>query len=238
MWRDGSRRYCAIALNFVQGRSAIAASRAVDSSTTRRSGATSGAVISRPASFASASRSSCSARCASISSTGSAPYDPANVKAMKRALRKAELPGFRLYDLRHTYATLLLDRAVPITYVSAQLGHAKPTTTLRWYAHARPKALARYVDLLDGTSTPAAAASATSGGAAEEGSETPMAPNDGTTEAVAAVGSDALAAVSERYEDGPARNRTANPLIKSPLEEESTTGHDEPRPRNPDEYER
>ncbi|HEX9349191.1 MAG TPA: tyrosine-type recombinase/integrase [Gemmatimonadales bacterium] len=26
--------------------------------------------------------------------------------------------------------------------------------------------------------------------------------------------------------------------VKSPLEEESTTGHDEPRPRNPDEYER
>jgi hypothetical protein len=38
---------------------------------------------------------------------------------------------------------------VPITYVSAQLGHADPTTTLTWYA-LPPKATARYVDLLDG----------------------------------------------------------------------------------------
>jgi integrase len=54
------------------------------------------------------------------------PYDPANVlKAMRRALRKAELPAFRVYDLRHTFATLLLSKGVPITYVAGQLGHAK-----------------------------------------------------------------------------------------------------------------
>jgi integrase len=43
-------------------------------------------------------------------------------------------PAFRLYDLRHTYASLLLAGRTPITYVSAQLGHANPTTTLRYYA--------------------------------------------------------------------------------------------------------
>ena len=36
--------------------------------------------------------------------------------------------------LRHTFTSLLLAQNAPITYVSAQLGHADATTTLRWYA--------------------------------------------------------------------------------------------------------
>jgi integrase len=63
----------------------------------------------------------------------------------------AGLSGFRgPYDLRHSFATQLLVRGVPITYVSAQLGHAKPTTTLAWYAHWLPSADShRFVDGLD-----------------------------------------------------------------------------------------
>ncbi len=52
-------------------------------------------------------------------------------KRFRLVLRKAGLPGFRLYDLRHTYATHLLAEGAPITYVAAQLGHAKATTTRR-----------------------------------------------------------------------------------------------------------
>ena len=37
----------------------------------------------------------------------------------------------------------------PITYVSAQLGHANPTTTLRYYAEWIPSKGRRWVDLLD-----------------------------------------------------------------------------------------
>ena len=86
--------------------------------------------------------------------TAGTPYDPANVlKTMRRALHKAELPAFRVYDLRHTYASLLLDRGAPITYVSGQLGHGDATTTLTWYAHYLPKATARYVDKLDDVGT-------------------------------------------------------------------------------------
>ena len=63
------------------------------------------------------------------------PLDESRVrKAFKRALGRAKLPGFRVYDLRHTYASLLLAAGAPITYVSAQLGHANPSTTLRYYA--------------------------------------------------------------------------------------------------------
>ena len=53
-------------------------------------------------------------------------------KAFAQALKRAKLPAFRVYDLRHAFASLLLARNAPITYVSAQLGHTDATTTLRW----------------------------------------------------------------------------------------------------------
>jgi len=53
------------------------------------------------------------------------------------------------YDLRHTYASLLLSEGVPLLYVSQQLGHAKPTTTLKHYAKWMPRGNRRYVDMLD-----------------------------------------------------------------------------------------
>lgn len=70
-------------------------------------------------------------------------------EVFERVLRKAELPHFRLYDLRHTYASLLLSEGVPLLYVSKQLGHAKPTTTLKYYAKWIPSGDRRYVDVLD-----------------------------------------------------------------------------------------
>ena len=78
------------------------------------------------------------------------PLDESRVrKHFAQALKRAGLPGFRLYDLRHTYATLLSAQGAPITYVCAQLGHAKPVTTLQWYAHWIPRTEKRYVDALD-----------------------------------------------------------------------------------------
>jgi integrase-like protein len=68
-------------------------------------------------------------------------------------LEKVELSGFRVYDLRHTFASLLLVLGAPITYVSAQLGHSRPTTTLQWYAHWLPGGRERFVDGLAGPAT-------------------------------------------------------------------------------------
>ena len=71
-------------------------------------------------------------------------------RTFRRRLKDAELPSFRLYDLRHTYASMLLAEGVPITYVANQLGHASSTTTLDHYAKWIPAEDRGYAALLDG----------------------------------------------------------------------------------------
>jgi integrase len=51
------------------------------------------------------------------------------------ALEKASLPRIRFHDLRHTYASLLIDQGENIKYIQVQLGHSSPTVTLNVYAH-------------------------------------------------------------------------------------------------------
>ena len=61
----------------------------------------------------------------------------------------AKLPGFVPYDLRHTFASILLSSNVPLLYVSKQLGHFKATTTLDHYAKWLPSGEQRFVNVLD-----------------------------------------------------------------------------------------
>lgn len=69
------------------------------------------------------------------------PLDDHNVgKVFRRLCKRAGLPHFRVYDLRHSYASHMLAAGEPITYVSHQIGHAKPTTTLAHYAAWIPTA--------------------------------------------------------------------------------------------------
>ncbi|MFH2098773.1 MAG: site-specific integrase, partial [Pseudomonadota bacterium] len=51
------------------------------------------------------------------------------------ALKAAGLPLIRFHDLRHTYASLLIDQGENIKYIQSQLGHSSPTVTLNVYAH-------------------------------------------------------------------------------------------------------
>src|SRR5262249_24925209 len=53
-------------------------------------------------------------------------------------LKRADLPAVRLYDLRHTSATLLLAADVNVKVVSQRLGHEAIAITLCHYAHALP----------------------------------------------------------------------------------------------------
>ena len=50
----------------------------------------------------------------------------------------AQLRRIRLHDLRHTFATLALQAAVPVKIVSEILGHASVTLTYDTYSHAIP----------------------------------------------------------------------------------------------------
>ena len=65
------------------------------------------------------------------------PLDHHNLVArdFKPLLTKAELPPIRLYDLRHTGATPLLEAGENLKSVSNLLGHASITLTADVYAH-------------------------------------------------------------------------------------------------------
>jgi integrase len=61
------------------------------------------------------------------------------VRSFKAVLRRTGLPAaIRLYDLRHTCATLLLCRDVHPKYVQELLGHASIAQTLDTYSHVLP----------------------------------------------------------------------------------------------------
>jgi integrase len=46
------------------------------------------------------------------------------------------------HELRHTYASTLVNAGVPLAYVAAQLGHTDTTMVEKYYGHLSPSALA------------------------------------------------------------------------------------------------
>ena len=68
------------------------------------------------------------------------PLSDRNIIArhFKPLLKDAKLPDIRLYDLRHTCATLLLSAGENPKVVSERLGHANITLTLDTYSHVLP----------------------------------------------------------------------------------------------------
>ena len=68
-------------------------------------------------------------------------------KAWARALRVAGIRDFRFHDLRHTFASRLVQRGVPIKAVQELLGHADIKMTMR-YAHLAPHNLRDAVAVL------------------------------------------------------------------------------------------
>ena len=55
------------------------------------------------------------------------------------ALERAGIRRVRYHDLRHSWASNLLEAGVDIATVSKALGHANVYITLKTYAHAIPK---------------------------------------------------------------------------------------------------
>ena len=65
--------------------------------------------------------------------------DPANLgRWWNRYRKEIGLPDFRMYELRHTQATMLLGNGVDVKTVQTRLGHSTSALTLDQYAHAIP----------------------------------------------------------------------------------------------------
>jgi integrase len=63
-------------------------------------------------------------------------------------LQLAHVRDVRLHDARHTYASMMLRRGVPIAYVSRQLGHSSIRVTVDLYGHFQPGADRHHVEAL------------------------------------------------------------------------------------------
>ena len=68
---------------------------------------------------------------------------------LRDALRRADLEGFRLHDLRDTNATLSLEQGVDLVTVSRRLGHTSITMTADRYVHPRDATLRDAAERMD-----------------------------------------------------------------------------------------
>jgi integrase len=70
----------------------------------------------------------------------------------EKALTKAKLRHVRLHDLRHTFASHLIQNGESLAYVRGQLGHGSITVTVNTHSHLVPGSNRAAVDRLDTTS--------------------------------------------------------------------------------------
>lgn len=69
-------------------------------------------------------------------------------RSFYRALKAAEVPQVVLYALRHTMATIALNRTKDLKLVATRLGHANEMLVLRTYGHLLPGLDRRIADEL------------------------------------------------------------------------------------------
>ena len=77
------------------------------------------------------------------------PYRRAYTKAWQKALRRAGIKDFRWHDLRHTWASWLAQKGVPLNDIQ-EMGGWETAAMVRRYAHLSPAHLAHRAKLLDG----------------------------------------------------------------------------------------
>ena len=70
------------------------------------------------------------------------------VREFCEARNRAGIPDFRFHDMRHTFATRLVQRGVDLYKVQRLLGHKTSMMTQR-YAHHSPESLREGVNVLD-----------------------------------------------------------------------------------------
>jgi len=76
--------------------------------------------------------------------------DPSNLrKVFFKALTAAKLRRVRFHDLRHTFASLLIEQGESLAYIRDQLGHSSIKVTVDTYGHLVPGGNRQAVDKLD-----------------------------------------------------------------------------------------
>lgn len=75
------------------------------------------------------------------------PVTQVNTKAWRSALKRAGIEGFRWHDLRHTWASWLVQAGVPL-HALQELGGWESPDMVRRYAHFSGEHLASYVERL------------------------------------------------------------------------------------------
>jgi integrase len=81
---------------------------------------------------------------------GGTQVDQSNLrKLFNRLLTDAELRRVRFHDLRHSFASLLLQNGESLTYVKEQMGHSSINVTVDIYGHLVPGGNRQAVDKLD-----------------------------------------------------------------------------------------
>jgi integrase len=69
-------------------------------------------------------------------------------------LEEADVPRARFHDIRHTFASLLLQQGESLHYVREQMGHASIQTTVDVYEHLVPGSNRNAVNRLDDPDVP------------------------------------------------------------------------------------
>ena len=70
------------------------------------------------------------------------------VRPMHEACEASGVESLTFHELRHTYASGLVNRGVPMAFVAAQIGHTNTRTCEKHYGHLAPSALAASIRLL------------------------------------------------------------------------------------------
>jgi integrase len=84
---------------------------------------------------------------------GGTQFDPSNLrKAFNRLLDLAGLRRVRFHDLRHTFASLLIQNGESLAYGRDHLGHSSSQITVDGYGHLTPGGNRQAVDRLDDVS--------------------------------------------------------------------------------------
>lgn len=80
------------------------------------------------------------------------PFDHRHfyARVWQPVLKKAALPAIRVHDLRHTFASLLIQNGESLAYVKEQMGHHSIKVTVDTYGHLVPGGNKAAVDRLDG----------------------------------------------------------------------------------------